>query len=297
MTLLDEIIAAAVDEKVPIGTLLRKCLVLEQQVKNEKFRAWLDRELDGYDQVEELPSYRVFNCVNKGLFIGIAMRMNDQPIPIHVMEKKDRELIEKVYLQQPAASYEGRPDNSANASLPWNPILTAKYQTKFFKDEDLVLNRAWQEIPGSILVGLLEQIRTRVLRFALELKDNLPPNAADAKQVSAAVVERSVVNNIYGGNILIASHAENISQMAHTTIAVGDIEGLKRALSTLGVTDEGLKKLEADIKADKTIGPRIQGWLANIGQYLGKEGAKAGIDVAKKLATKWILQHYGMDLG
>jgi hypothetical protein len=52
MTLLDEIIDAAVDEKVPIGTLLRKCLVLQQQVKNEKFRAWLDRELDGYDQME-----------------------------------------------------------------------------------------------------------------------------------------------------------------------------------------------------------------------------------------------------
>jgi hypothetical protein len=90
--------------------------------------------------------------------------------------------------------------------------------------------------------------------------------------------------------------------MAHTTIAVGDIEGLKRALSTLGVTDEGLKKLEADIKADKingqpSIGPRIKGWIANIGPYLGKEGAKAGIDIIKRFATKWILQHYGMDLG
>ena len=301
MTLLDEIIDAAVDKKVPIGTLLRKCLVLEQQVKNEKFRAWLDHELDGYDQIEELPPYRVFNCVNKGLFIGIAVRMNDQPIPIHLMEEKDRKLIEKGYLNQPAASYEGRPDKSTDAALPWNPSLTAKYQTKFFEDSDLVLNRAWQEIPGSVLVGLLEQIRTRVLRFALELKDNLPPNVADPQQVSPAVVERSVVNIIYGGNILIASHAENISQMAHTTIALGDLEGLKRALSTLGVTDEGLKKLEADIKADETngqpsIGPRIKGWLANIGQYLGKEGAKAGIDVAKKLATKWILQHYGMDL-
>jgi hypothetical protein len=63
MTLLDEIIEAAVDENVPIGALLRKCLVLEQQVKNEKFRAWQDRELDGYDQMEELPPYRVFNCV------------------------------------------------------------------------------------------------------------------------------------------------------------------------------------------------------------------------------------------
>jgi hypothetical protein len=50
MRLLDEIIDAAADEKVPIGTLLRKCLVLQQQVKNEKFRAWLDRELDGYNQ-------------------------------------------------------------------------------------------------------------------------------------------------------------------------------------------------------------------------------------------------------
>jgi len=59
MRLLDEIIDAAADEKVPIGTLLRKCLVLQQQVKNEKFRAWLDRELDGYDQMEELPPYRV----------------------------------------------------------------------------------------------------------------------------------------------------------------------------------------------------------------------------------------------
>jgi AbiTii len=79
MALLDEIIDAAVDEKVPIGTLLRKCLVLEQQVKNEKFRAWLDHELDGYDrQSEELPPYRVFNCLNKGQFIGTAVRMNDQ---------------------------------------------------------------------------------------------------------------------------------------------------------------------------------------------------------------------------
>jgi len=170
MTLLDEIIDAAVDEKVPIGTLLRKCLVLEQQVKNEKFRVWLDRELDGDDQ-EELPPYRVFNCVNKGLFFAGTTMLNDQPIPVDVMEEKDRELIEKVFLNQPAASYDNRPNQSANAAVPWNPSLTAKYQTKFFRPPTV----AWQEIPGSILVGLLEQIRTRVLRFALELKDNLPP--------------------------------------------------------------------------------------------------------------------------
>src|SRR5262245_16257568 len=122
MALLDEIIDAAIDEKVPIGSLLRKCLVLEQQVKNEKFRAWLNRELDGVkDQIEDIPPYRVFNCVNKGLFIGTAARLNDQPLPIHLMEESDRKLIEKVHLHQPAASYEGRPDKGTDMGLPWNP--------------------------------------------------------------------------------------------------------------------------------------------------------------------------------
>ena len=41
MKLLDQIIEAASNDKEPIGNLLRKCLVLEQQVKNEKFKAWL----------------------------------------------------------------------------------------------------------------------------------------------------------------------------------------------------------------------------------------------------------------
>lgn len=299
MALLDEIIDAAVDDKVPVGTLLRKCLILAHQVKNEKFTAWLDFELDGYSRDEDLPSYRVFNCVNRGIFLELTVRLNDQPIPTHIMELKDRELVEKVYLRQPAASYDGRSNKDQDAGLPWNPILTTKYQTRFFEGKDLVLNRAWQEIPGSILVGLLEQIRTRVLRFALELRDALPENTADAAQVPAATIERSVINHIYGGNILIASHAENVSQLSHTIIAPNDTEALIAALKALGVTEIGIKKLRGDMEADSkdgepTIGPRIKKWIKDIGHYLGKEGAKAGVEVAKEMVVKWLLQYAGI---
>jgi hypothetical protein len=121
------------------------------------------------------------------------------------------------------------------------------------------------------------------------------------EKLPPSTIDHSVVNNIYGGNILIATRAENVSQLAHTTVATGDFQGLKGALSRVGVTDEGLKKLEADIQADKqagelSLGHRVKGWLSDIGQYLGKEGAKAGVDVAKKYATKWVLQHYGLDI-
>ncbi|MEY9419646.1 hypothetical protein ABIF69_006088 [Bradyrhizobium japonicum] len=43
MKLLDEIIEGAVSDTYPIGSVLRKCLVLEQQAKNDKFRAWLNK--------------------------------------------------------------------------------------------------------------------------------------------------------------------------------------------------------------------------------------------------------------
>lgn len=301
MALLDDIINMAADGKEPIGSLLRKCLILESQIKNEKFRVWLNQELDGYDRdhEEDFPDYRVFNCVNKGDFYGMTVKMTDQPISLHIMSDRDRKMLEKVYLHQPAASYERRPNQTDDAGLPWNPSLTAKYQTKIYQNGEPALMRAWQEIPGSVLIGLLEQVRTRVLRFALDLQDKLPEETSSARQLPAAVVEQSVINNIYGGNVLIASHAENFSQIAQTHITQGDLEGLLAALSELGVTKEGIKALEHDIKADEsagqeTIGPKTKGWLADVGKYIAKEGAKAGFEVAKQTATKWILQHYGL---
>lgn len=174
MKLLDDIIAMAADDKEPIGSLLRKCLILESQIRNEKFRAWLNLELDGYDRdrEDEFPDYRVFNCVSKGDFLGETVQLNSQPISLHIMDEHDFKLLKVVRLHQPAASYEGRPDRDRDARLPWNPYLTAKYQSKIYQNGDPVLLQAWQEIPGSVLVALLEQVRTRVLRFALALKES-----------------------------------------------------------------------------------------------------------------------------
>jgi hypothetical protein len=205
MSLLDEIMEAAVDDKVPIGTLLRKCLVLEQQVKNEKFKAWLNQELNGYDKADDLPSYRTFHAVSYGIFLGIMGRqLSNQPLSLHILNERDRKLVQTCPLMQLASSYEGRPDRGSDAQLPWNPSLTVKYQQSFYPDSDMVLNRAWQLIPGSMLVGLLETVRNNVLRFALDLKDQLGPSIPTVDRLPSEVVDRSVVTNIYGGNILIA---------------------------------------------------------------------------------------------
>jgi hypothetical protein len=125
--LLDDIIEAATDDKIPIGTLLRKCLVLEQSFKNEKFRAWLNNELDGYDKTDDLPTYRSFNAVSYGHFIGSHGRqLHDQPLALHILEKVDRDRMDVCPLVQSASSYEGIPNKATDAQFPWNPMLTTK---------------------------------------------------------------------------------------------------------------------------------------------------------------------------
>jgi hypothetical protein len=189
--LIDDIIKLASNDKEPIGNLLRKCLILESQFPNDAFRAWINRELDGYDKEDEVPSYRLFPARSYGMFTGLTSNIPNQPLNIGVMQPNDRKIIEELRLFQPASSYEGRPNKTSDATIPWPVHLTTKYQEQFITTHTLL--RAWQSLPGSVIIALLETIRNRVLRFALEMKksagiDNSPISTDDV----GAIVDRQI---------------------------------------------------------------------------------------------------------
>jgi hypothetical protein len=79
---------------------------------------------------------------------------------------------------------------------------------------------AWQEVPGSVFIGLIDTIRTRVLRLALELKDDLGEVHDQIKDLPKEQVDRSVINNIYGGTNIIAS--SHFTQIGRIEIVQGD---------------------------------------------------------------------------
>ena len=141
-------------------------------------------------------------------------------------------------------------------------------------------------------------MRTRVLRFALDLKDSLPPEALSADVVPAAWVDSSVVNIFYGGNNLIATNTVQASQVIQQSVTQNDLPSLLGALQELGVTKEGVDELQKAIEHDKpeTNAKKARQWASDIGKYLGKEGVKVGIEVAKHTALKWLGQYLGIPL-
>ncbi len=88
MKLLDEIVDYAVDNKQPVSVLLRKCLVLAYQLKNDKLKNWVEKELDGYGLDDEIPEYRLTGAQAKGTFFGpFNAAIYEQPLPPSVLKK------------------------------------------------------------------------------------------------------------------------------------------------------------------------------------------------------------------
>jgi len=59
MSLVEELQREALDPKVSVADLLRKALVVAVKLNLGKFRTWVERELNGYEGVVDVPGYRV----------------------------------------------------------------------------------------------------------------------------------------------------------------------------------------------------------------------------------------------
>jgi len=60
--LLDDIIELATNTGQSITVLLRECVVLAHQIKNDRLKTWANKELSGYGDEDELPDYRVVSA-------------------------------------------------------------------------------------------------------------------------------------------------------------------------------------------------------------------------------------------
>jgi hypothetical protein len=214
MKLLDEIIKLSTDDKESVSVLLRKCLILGYQLKNDRLKGWVEQEINGYNATDDIPEYRVIGAIAKGQFVGTFGRsITEQPLPAGVLQEKHRHFALTATLRQPIAAYDihrGRGKDDGNIQgkdgatkqrfvIEWPPDLTVAYQSKFIQDFTLI--RAWQEIGNSVFLSLIDTTRNRVLRFALDLQAELGLVSDDPAAVSQEKVDQYVNTYIFGGDV------------------------------------------------------------------------------------------------
>lgn len=208
MKLIDNIIELATNNGTLTSVVLRNCLVLAYELKNQRLKKWVNEELDGYAESDLVPEYRHIRITAKGTFLGsFGAQINDQPLPSSTLKVEHRGWATNAILKEPIAAYEFVTDVNATLSIEWPPDLTAKYQKSFI--DGYILNRAWQDIPAPAVIALVDTVRNRVLRFALEIKEELGMAGEDISAVSSDKIEQTVNIIIYGGNNMIAGKMDS----------------------------------------------------------------------------------------
>ena len=77
-TLLEQIEDDALDSKKSVADALRKCIALGGRAGNEELREWASRELQGYEQPDDVPDYRI---VAAPIVIdGVGRRTESKPM-------------------------------------------------------------------------------------------------------------------------------------------------------------------------------------------------------------------------
>ena len=218
MSLLRQIQDAAVDSSVELPTLLRKCKILAFRLGNEDFKRWIDNELSGYDEKDDLPEYRILNVNSKGHFSGaFGSGLKNADIPLLCVPEDFRESLGHSYLMQPIAAIASLVSSQSSGTIQeaWNPDWVAHFGRNIY--ERMVCMQAWKVIPASALVAALDTVRTRVLNFVLEIEAQNPAAVEamiDEKPVPPEKVQQIFNTYITGTVQNLASGSTNVSQHA-----------------------------------------------------------------------------------
>jgi hypothetical protein len=299
--LLDDIIATAVDSSQRLSVLLRKCLLLAHELKNDQLKSWANQELNGFASEDDLPEYRIIRVGAYGDFSGVGGAVvRHYPIPPAVLEERHQILAQKAPLLQAVSAYEGAVATVADSvQLNWPGNIVLYYQRRLMDGYALV--SAWQMVPKPSLVELLDTIRNRVLNMALEIKDELGA-ATNLRGVSPAEVrkiEQTIVNNIYGGtNYLVSGQSQMTASTTtvHTAIPVGNRQELDAVLLRSGLTPSDLQDLTKAVQADASqkMGSKVTSWVKATAPKVISGGVRIGTTVARELLTEWLKQYFGL---
>jgi hypothetical protein len=308
--LLDDIIELATDDKQPITVLLRKCLILASQIKNERLKVWANKELNGYgDNDADLPDYRITPAQAVGFFNGPwGAQWNNVPIPPAVLEDKHKQFAMEVRLTQAISAYEDLVRSATlqgTITMNWPTNLVLYYQQKIPNSKGMILNHAYQEIPKPSLVEMIDTVRNRVLNMALEIKSEIGDTDADLKEITAQKakqVDQTIVNNIFGGNVYVSTGQSTMTattvQQQQQNIVAGDWEHLQRVLKDAGITGPELKELSAAVQSDGNQKLKENGsvmkWIKSTAPKVLAGGVKMGAEIGKSVLTEMLMQYYGL---
>jgi hypothetical protein len=256
-----------------LSDVLRKAKVLAYRLKNEDFKKWVEHELNGYTDVESLPSYRKILTHSCGNFLTFNAKISDVPIPSQNIPREVRGEINRLNMKQGAKELEAQLESLARSQtdtlvVPWPNDLLPLLSNRVFEDSACL--GAWRVLTKGHITGIVENTRNRLLTFILELTDRYPEVAKEGFNPTSSKVPDEQIRRVFNYYIMgdaygIVSSAQTVSQGGNMTVfdqrdqnvnyqynAAGDIN-FESVQNRIELVAE-LKKLKSELSKASSAG-------------------------------------------
>lgn len=201
MSLLHDIQEAAVNVNTPLQVVLHHCMVLADRLGYGPFKEWVQRELSGYPQGARLPAYRRLRSVPSiGNFGGpLGASLNNIPLPVGPIPSHLRDRYTTIEFREEIAQLDEMASGKGALTSPWPGDLVAGVATKYHRGYTLL--EARMEISNNAVIGVLDSIRNKVLKLALEIEERNPDagDAAPSSEPLAPEIVSQLFNTFIAG--------------------------------------------------------------------------------------------------
>lgn len=302
MKLLNEIIEMLSSENAKLSEALLKTKVLLHKIGHKELVDWVNHELNGYPNRDEVPQYRIVRAQVLVNASNIAYQFNAHPIPLGHLDREYRESLQQFRLDQSLAVLEKLAENpKAHLTAPI-PMEANALLGKGLVD-GVVIQQAWCQFGAADVAQVLIQVRSRLLDFVLELSEQLTGdlNDSEAMKKTDAIDASSLFNQaIFGDNTTIMVGSGNQQTVSNINIK-GSLESLAELLRKEGVPEADIEDLQIAVEEDEKLvdekgrkfGPAVRTWLQKMLAKAVDASWQVELGVASSLLANALQHFYG----
>ncbi|MDE8742539.1 hypothetical protein PZA20_11980 [Pectobacterium polaris] len=281
--------AMAIDNEVPIASLLRMAKAIAVKLQLRDVTAWIDNELNGYSAGSELPNYRI----TKGELMG------HNPvkglIPMLVSNKKDEEKLRTVHIYNAIGELA---DSDPESTMQFR--YSTEYSHKLQQNQPEFLRFPVVIVIGQHkMINVVDQVRNRLLDWSLALEqqgifgENLQFSQQDKDRAPMTTNNFNFNGDINNTGVIgVGNH--DFTQQNTQQITAGDFGALKTNLESLGFTAEDVQELKTMLDSEPTpaesvsVLPKVYAWLGRVGDRVLDVGLDKTAPLAIEAITKYI---------
>lgn len=267
-------------DKITLNQALTRAKLVAYKIDNKDFISWINKELNGYGDLDIVPEYREFYCEMFAKVQNPYYGSKNVPIDLtEINERIDGNLYTHVH-RIGISNIEQNVIEAKNANEQYGyidlPIEIVTEVVRMFQRDDIIAVR--KRIVFGRLHTILNMTKQTLLDTLLELNKAFPNLEDEYMNDDKKDTASQIITNIYGNN---ASSNVGVGQNFNQGISnnyTEKVEQILNDLRQLGVPSEDINELKDIINSEQDkskLGTKFLAWSS----ALMTKALEKGIDV------------------